>query len=208
MGRIASTTNPVALVLAAGLSRRMGTPKSELPWGSTTLLGHTVRLVQNELQWPTVLVQGPTASEIPGVLTVRNPHPERGLAESLKIGVANVMAMAGKTCAIGVFLVDQPFVTAPDARTVWMALKAHEDYVAVRPRYNAEWGHPVLLWADRIGTGLEQLQGDQGLGAWLRTQRDVLELDIRVNDRPNPAWDLDRPEDYSAARVACARREQ
>lgn len=206
MDRIASTNNPVALVLAAGLSRRMGTPKPELSWGKTTLLGHMLKMVRSELKWPTVVVQGPHGSEIPGAITVRNPYPERGLSESLKLGIARAMDMAAGNGAIGVFLADQPFVTAADATMVWEALKTHEDSIAARPRYDGKWGHPVLLRVNRIGTGLVDLQGDQGLGAWLRDQREVFEIEIRVTDRPSPAWDLDTPDDYAEARDACARR--
>ncbi len=202
MGRTASTASPIAVVLAAGQSQRMGTPKSDLPWGSTTLLGHIIQVVRSDLQWPVVVVQRPRVPEIVGVTTIRNVYPERGLANSLKLGVAAAVRIGGKDSAVGVFLADQPFVTGQDAMTVWETLKMHADCVAVRPRYNKEWGHPVMLWVNRIERGLDTLHGDQGLGTWLRDRKDVFELDIAVTDRPSPAWDLDHPNDYLLARLA------
>ncbi len=202
MDRSVSTTNPIAIVLAAGLSRRMGRAKLELPWGDTTLLGHVVQMIQSDLGWPLVVVRGPTAEGIKGATVVSNPYPERGLADSLKLGVGAAVNMGAENSAIAVFLADQPFVTAADAMTLWQALKAHDGCRAVRPRYHGKTGHPVLLWARRIMDGLSGLHGDQGLGAWLRAQPDVIEIEMRINGRPSPAWDLDRPEDYTAARLA------
>lgn len=207
MARSGSTTKPIAIVLAAGLSRRMGRSKLDLPWGDTTLLGHVVDLIQSDLGWPLVVVRGPVAEDIPGAEMVHNPQPERGLANSLKLGVKAAMNLAGENPAIAVFLADQPFVTAEDAIALWRALQAEDGCGAVRPRYQGEAGHPVILWAERILDGLADLQGDQGLGAWLRAQPDVIEIEMLVNGRPSPAWDLDRPEDYRAARLAGSQEE-
>lgn len=207
MARSGSTTKPIAIVLAAGLSRRMGRSKLDLPWGDTTLLGHAVHLIQSDLEWPLVVVRGPVAEDIPGAETVHNPKPERGLADSLKLGVRAALNRADENPAIAVFLADQPFVTAEDALALWRALQAEDGYRAVRPRYHGEVGHPVILWAERILDGLTDLQGDQGLGTWLRAQPDVLEIEMMANGRPSPAWDLDRPEDYRAARVAGSQEE-
>lgn len=201
MARSGSTTKPIAIVLAAGLSRRMGRAKLEFPWGDTTLLGHVVHLIQSDLEWPLVVVRGPAAGDIPGATVVPNPHPECGLANSLKLGVRAAVKMGGDNSAIAVFLADQPFVTAEDAMTLWQALKAHHGCRAVRPRYHGEPGHPVLLRVEQVVDGLSGLHGDQGLGTWLRAQRDVVEIEMMMNGRPNPAWDLDRPEDYAAARL-------
>ena len=43
--RKSSRENVAAVVLAAGLSRRMGKPKMILPWGGTTVIGRVVSVL-------------------------------------------------------------------------------------------------------------------------------------------------------------------
>ncbi|MCL5971000.1 MAG: nucleotidyltransferase family protein [Firmicutes bacterium] len=193
-----SMIEPVAVVLAAGLSQRMGTPKPALPWRDTTLLGHVVRMTRDELGWATVVVVG-NAVQIPeGVISVVNRMPETGIASSLHLGLAAVL-QRGKGEPAAVFLADQPFVRAEDAQRTWQKFLEHPDAIAVRPRYNESIGHPVLLRLGRIWNAISQLTGDIGLGKWLTQRQDVLIFDVSVVDRPSPAWDLDTPEEYTKA---------
>ncbi len=193
-----STTEPVAVVLAAGLSQRMGTPKSALPWRDTTLLGHVVRMTRDELGWITVVVVGNVAQAPEGVISVVNRIPEAGIASSLYLGLEAVL-QRGKGEPAAIFLADQPFVRAEDAQRIWQKLRHHPDAIAVRPRYNGSIGHPVLLRLERVWNDISQLTGDTGLGKWLAERQDVLTFDVSVVDRPSPAWDLDTPEEYIKA---------
>lgn len=192
------TTKPVAVVLAAGLSRRMGTPKATLPWRDTTLLGHVVRMTRDELGWATVVVVGNASQVPPGVIAVVNRMPESGIASSLYLGLEAVL-QRGKGESAAIFLADQPFVGAADAKRTWQLLRQHPDAIAVRPRYNGSIGHPVLLRPERVWDTISRLTGDIGLGKWLTERQDVLTFDVSVVDRPSPAWDLDTPSEYLEA---------
>src|SRR5450759_4986314 len=58
-----------AVILAAGLSRRMGQPKMALPWGDTTVIGQVVRVLAEVGARPLVVVTG-GAAELVGAALV------------------------------------------------------------------------------------------------------------------------------------------
>lgn len=198
MDKTVSTTKPIAIILAAGLSRRMGRPKSELAWGNGTLVTHVVRLTREHMGWVTVLVRSPFLAPLQGVVDIVNPSPEKGIAESLRLGL-EVVLNRHDSLPIAIFLADQPFVQARDTTEVWTALLQHPEAMAARPKYNGRIGHPVLIRSNLLASIMKDLSGDQGLGSWLGKRSDVLTVDIAVGSRPNPAWDLDTPEDYALA---------
>ena len=72
----------VAVILAAGLSRRMGTPKQLLPWGQTTLLGATIRQAQQARVSAVIVVSG------------------RGGAVGMTVGFVAVLVVVTRTHAV------------------------------------------------------------------------------------------------------------
>src|SRR2546428_4395127 len=104
-----------AIVLAAGLSRRMGTSKLLLPYGGTTVLRHATEHVVGAGIHDVVVVVGPdheaTARALGG-LPVRfavNPTPEAGAGASVGAGVP---APPPRTTAGRIALGDQTAVPA------------------------------------------------------------------------------------------------
>ena len=85
-----------AILLAAGASRRMGTPKPLLLWRGVPLVRHMVQtllaggvgrivvVVSREVSRP---VEGALAG-IAGALVVVNPDPARGMLSSVQVGLA------------------------------------------------------------------------------------------------------------------------
>jgi molybdenum cofactor cytidylyltransferase len=164
-----------ALVLAAGGGRRFGGAKLLAPLRGRPVLAHVLEVVQRARAAGIV-----TAARIvvarddagvadlaarAGVETVANPEPERGLASSLRLGLA---AFEHDAAAALVLLADQPLVrleTLAALTAAWRDQRA----VLVRPRYAdapGEPGHPVL--ADRSLWPLaDRLAGDAGFGAVL-----------------------------------------
>ncbi len=51
-----------AIVLAAGLSRRMGNPKMLLPWGKTTVIGRVIAVLEQAGLSEIIVVTGGRAS--------------------------------------------------------------------------------------------------------------------------------------------------
>ena len=52
------TPNIAVVVLAAGASRRMGTPKQLLSWGNDTLLKHAIKTAENSKANKVIVVLG------------------------------------------------------------------------------------------------------------------------------------------------------
>lgn len=196
MDVIASTADPVVIILAAGLSSRMnGRLKPHLPWiDGKTLLEHQLHTVRASGLDAVLVAQAPH----PGIWTVVNPLPERGLAESLQRGLSAIRRERGPA-PVGVMLVDQPFISADDVAQVVDAFRRRPGGIhAIRPRYDGQPGHPLVFdatWDDLV----KNLHGDAGLGQIWRGRTDAAWLDRTVGERPSPAFDVDTEESYRQA---------
>src|SRR3990170_3732797 len=101
-----------ALVLAAGESRRMGTPKGLLDWGGRALFRHQVAELRDAGCDPVVLVVGARAAvyrtalaSTPGVRVVENAAYRSGRASSVRLGAS---LASDDVEALVVTNVDQP----------------------------------------------------------------------------------------------------
>ena len=188
------------VVLAAGLSRRMGQAKLLLPLEGRPVVRHVVeRLLAAGLD-PLIVVTGREDRAIRAalgdldVIVVVNPHPEAGQAGSVKVGIAAVPADAP---AALVALGDQPFVSGQVIVTLLEA-RAGAGRAIVAPRYREGRGNPVLF-SREVFVELVEISGDQGARAVL--ERDPSRVTLVDVDLPMPQ-DLDTPEDYAKLRRA------
>jgi molybdenum cofactor cytidylyltransferase len=183
-----------AIVLAAGLSRRMGKSKLLLPYGDSTVLRHATERVLTAGLRDVVVVVGPeheaTARALEG-LPVRwavNPTPEAGQGSSVGAGVR---ALAPGTTAVLIALGDQPEVPSGVIPALLDAIKTLGKSIAV-PRYADGLGNPVLFAAP-VFPELLDLPGDRGARAVVERERSRL----AIVDIPTPMPpDIDTPEDY------------
>ena len=91
-----------AIVLAAGSSSRLGQPKALVEWNDETLVGRSVRLLQESGCNPIIVV---TRSELqvdvmlscPEATIIVNPNPEQGRTGSLQIGLLSLVSELGRT---------------------------------------------------------------------------------------------------------------
>lgn len=137
-----------AIVLAAGRSTRMGTPKQILPWGNTTLLGEVVRRLEQCALAEVVVVTGAAREAVEASLIntsarcVFNPdYASSEMARSLQVGLR---AIASTTSAVVVVLADQPQIESAviDAvRHRWRETLAP----IVAPTHHGQRGHPTLF---------------------------------------------------------------
>jgi molybdenum cofactor cytidylyltransferase len=188
------------VVLAAGLSRRMGQAKLLLVLGGRPVIRLTVEAVLSAGIDPVVVVAGTERAGVAGALEglpltiAHNPHPEAGQSSSIRVGIAALPP--GPEAAL-IALGDQPFVPA----FVIPALRgelARTGKPIAAPRYRGERGNPVLFRRDLFGELLE-LSGDRGARAVV--ERDAARVALVDFDVPMPQ-DLDTPEDYEGLRSA------
>jgi molybdenum cofactor cytidylyltransferase len=187
-----------AVVLAAGLARRMGRPKLLLPLGGRAIVRHAVEGVRPHVD-EVVVVTGPDDAALRqaldplGVRFVANPRPRDGQGSSIAVGVA---ALSPAARAALVVLGDQPRVPAEVVPALLGAWRRTGKAV-VAPVYRGVPGPPVLFDAAVFGE-LRALTGDAGARSVVDASPERVER--VVIDAPMPA-DVDTPEDYARLHV-------
>jgi molybdenum cofactor cytidylyltransferase len=135
------------IILAAGASRRMGTPKALLVLKGETFLDRLIGLF-SEVASPVVVVVGHQAGEIRAGIRrggaarfVVNPDPERGMLSSLQCGLA---ALPQEAEAAMFMPVDQPDIERSTLEKLIGQFDAGRAPATI-PAYHNEHGHPVLI---------------------------------------------------------------
>jgi molybdenum cofactor cytidylyltransferase len=125
--------NLTGVVLAAGASRRMGFPKTQLLWKRETYLARLVRLLGGCSRVVVVLRQ---EAPVAGAQVVVNPDPERGMLSSLQLGMANAPG---------------PVIFTPvdfghvREETVHGLVAAYQGQPVFNPRFAGRRGHPTII---------------------------------------------------------------
>jgi len=199
-----------AVVLAAGLSRRMGSPKALLPLAGRPLIVHVVDTLTAAGISQIVVVTGHESSlhrdalaAYPSVKLVHNSDYASG--EMLSSVQAGVRAIAGAGCdAFLIAPVDQPLVRAETVRMLCAAWDESRKLI-VMPRYREQRGHPVLVSV--VGAGeILALTAGETLKTFVRRHRArTLEIDV---DDEGVVGDIDTPQQYQAAVDAWAARQR
>lgn len=188
-----------AVVLAAGLSRRMGQAKLLMPVGGRAIVRYVVESVLAggvDLVW---VVTGPDVEPIEAALAgleaqiAVNPAPEEGQASSLRAGIA---ALPASVDAVLIALGDQPSL-APSIIPALLAARRTTPKLIVAPRYRDGQGNPVLFKRE-IFPELLRLTGDQGARPII--QKEPARVEWVELDLPMPP-DVDTPDDYEKIRA-------
>jgi len=187
-----------AVILAAGMSKRMGKPKLLLPLHGTPLFHYALKASIYHSLDPIVLIAGPyieTMRKLPHefrqIEVLYNPNYATGMASSLKLGME---AMKGRVDAAIIFLADQPFVPAEVVQTLIEEYKKtrKEGIRIVRPAYEGIVGHPILFDAE-LFSAFDSIAGDQGGKPIIQAHQDRM----KIVSFDHSMWgrDVDTPED-------------
>ena len=185
------------VLLAAGLSTRLGRPKQLLPLGDRPLLRHVAETGLLAGLDPLVVVIGPQPAAMRAALVglpvhvVENPRHAEGQSTSVRAGVA---ALPPATPAVVMLLVDMPGVTPGVIRELIAAWRA-TDAPIVRPQYAGRPGNPVLF-DGRLLEELAAVTGDEGGRAVLRRHAAATHY-VPVAE-PGVVLDIDTWEAYEA----------
>lgn len=189
-----------AIVLAAGQSRRMGSPKINLPWGETTVLGKVLEtLLQAELD-EIILVTGAHPMQNlegftkQGVKVAHNPDYASGeMLSSIKVGLR--LASEQSEAAL-LALGDQPQMELGVVRRV-IETYQHTHPAILIPSYQMRRGHPGVvsrsLWEEIIA-----LPPPATLRVFFNTHASEIQY-LEVGTE-TVLQDLDTPEDYQRYR--------
>ncbi len=184
------------IILAAGESRRMGSPKALLRYQGKTFIE---RICHNFLAAGVdelIVVLGARAEELqraipahPALRTVVNPNYFQGQLSSLMVGIGGVSA---ESAAAVVNLVDHPMVETSTIKALLTSFRAEPMPILIAA-YHGKRGHPVLFSRHVYG---EILAAPLDQGAKVVVRKDpnrVRELEF---DDPGILADIDTPEDY------------
>ncbi|MGB5403436.1 MAG: nucleotidyltransferase family protein [Robiginitalea sp.] len=188
-----------ALVLTAGASRRMGTPKALLPWGQTTVIQHLLDQIRQAGFTETLLVTGAhhdviqKALAVEGVEISLHPSWELGMGSTISRGVQEVEERFSDIDAILILLVDQPRITHGYLRRVLEAHQSQPD-VIIASDYGDFAGAPALF-PRNFWEGLKRIPPTQGARKLIASYRDK----CVILDPGGAIVDIDTPEAYKKA---------
>jgi CTP:molybdopterin cytidylyltransferase MocA len=186
-----------AIILAAGASQRMGTPKALLPWAGTTLLGYALREALASAVTDVVVVLGPATQHLAATInatTVVNPTPESGRSTSIRFGAT---ALPDDVASVVVQSVDQP-APAEVLRALFGALTGPA--LVALPTYDGRRGHPVCLAGPLLAELRRLDERAEGLRSVVRGHQAHL-VEVPVGSA-SILWNLNDPAAYEAASQA------
>jgi molybdenum cofactor cytidylyltransferase len=183
------------VIMAAGRSARMGSPKALLDAGGVSFLARILNALREGGASPLLVVvadlAGPIAEEASdhGGEVVLNPDPSEGPISSLRAGLR---ALSPEVAAVLLCPVDHPLFGPSTARTLIQGFLEARPPLLV-PVFQGRRGHPVLLGREVFP---ELLEGNLPEGARTVVRRYLQErLQVPVDD-PGILVDIDTPDDY------------
>lgn len=190
-----------AVVLAAGMSARMGESKVLLPWGERkTIIEHIVEQLINSRVEHIVVVTGHMAKEVKqvvepmGVQVVNNRSYKTGeMLSSIKTGLR---ALPESAAASLIVLGDQPRIQPKVIYQVMTAYAEGQGEIIV-PSFEMRRGHPVLI-SRRYWQEILALPGKGSMRDVMNAHQDRIAY-VNV-DTDSVLRDVDTPADYDYER--------
>lgn len=198
-----------AILLAAGVSRRMGTLKALLEWQGRALIIHQIVALRQGGADEVVVVLGHRADELQAriganrdvyqlgkVRCVVNEDYAQGKTTSIKTGLWAIGPSDDPAASIAMLNVDQPRSTGVIERV----LRAHqdaEDKVITIPTCEGKGGHPIVVSRRLYGELIAIDEQTQGMRAVIQRHKDATQrVELGASEL---LWDVNTPEQYQAA---------
>ncbi len=188
-----------ALVLAAGLSTRMGSDKMALKiYGETILSRVLIQAFQSRLNTIVAVTRRPlTDDELRGesqfdhsrLINMINDSPELGMSYSIRLGLSEIIQ---KSVSVMIILADQIYLNFSVINTLISNSLDNPDKI-IAPIVRGRRTNPVIFPAEFFAA-LNEITGDRGGREILRlhsTRIKTVELGKEYDD-----YDVDTPSDY------------
>jgi len=190
-----------AVILAAGKSTRMGSPKMLLPWGGITIVEHVISVFAKAGVNNILVITGGAREQVEAIIrecqkkypvgSVFNEDYMAGdMLSSMQYGLRYLSERDSEAALIG--LGDQPQVQERSVRLLCEAYSQTQSPLVV-PSFHMRRGHPWLvareLWDEVIAMQSAQTPRD-----FLNAHaKDIQYVEM---DTPTILADLDTPEEY------------
>lgn len=190
-----------AILLAAGLSKRLGRNKLLLPLGDETVLRKTAKAVLASAASEVILVTGHEEAAVKqaveglDVHLTHNPRYAEGQSTSM---IAGIEAAREEACAYLFVLGDQPLLTPGIVNDLISLYEASRpDALVAAPVFEGRRGNPTLFSAS-LRDELLQASGDAGGRGIIRRLETESPEQIVFHRLPNDDifLDIDTEEDY------------
>ena len=184
------------ILLAAGASARLGTPKQLLQYKGKTLLQHALEIGIATEMHPIIIILGANSELVRQSVEHKNIHPvfnkewSEGMASSIRCGMEELHTIAPAVEGVIIMVGDQPFVTA---KLLTDLVDKHQltGKPIIASRYNNNLGTPALF-DKTIFTLLRLLKGDSGAKKMMQANPGWVES----VDFPLGEIDIDTKGDY------------
>jgi molybdenum cofactor cytidylyltransferase len=181
-----------AIILSAGKSERMGSPKALLQYRRQSFLSTILAAVASARMAPAIVVAGHHYDAIsrafPNDQIVFNPNYEQGMSTSVQAGIR---ALPAGLDGAAVFLVDHPMI---DRQTIEALVDRLAPGVVVVPVHDGRRGHPVIFAAELFEEILD-LSSEEGLNTIVRRLPErVIEVFV---ENAGVLRDIDTPEQFA-----------
>ena len=190
-----------AVILAAGMSSRMGSNKLLAELNGRPLVRHAVEAALASAARPVIVVTGNEADKTKAALRdldvtfVDNPDFAKGLSTSLKAGIAAVpQGCDGALVILG----DMPGVSPALIDKLIASFDPSEGRAICVATRKGKYGNPVL-WARRFFPEIIAIEGDVGAKSLMGVY-DELVCEVEAGDDA-PLIDIDTPEALAAYRA-------
>ncbi|HEY9675597.1 MAG TPA: nucleotidyltransferase family protein [Waterburya sp.] len=184
------------IILAAGASSRMGTPKQLLSYQGRSFIRHMAEVAIASVCQPIAVVLGanaqrikPEISELP-IQIVENQQWAEGMSTSIRVGLEALLAVNQNLEAVVIALCDQPFVSS---QTLDQIVEAYHftGKPIIASEYAGTLGVPALF-SRLLFYELMALKSTEGAKQLIKRHIDEV-FSIPFADG---AIDIDTPEDY------------
>ncbi|MEY4938978.1 MAG: hypothetical protein RIQ93_713 [Verrucomicrobiota bacterium] len=189
-----------AVILAAGASTRMGSPKQLLEMNGRPLVVHAVEAALASAAWPVVVVLGahaekirPSLARFP-VLITENAAWAEGMASSIRTGITTLRQFSRSLEGALLALCDQPGFS-PEVIAQLVTAQARTSRSIATAHYSGRNGAPALFLREHFAT-LARLTGEEGARALLNGDP----AGVAAVELPELAVDFDTPEDFARAK--------
>ena len=184
------------ILLAAGESKRFGSPKQLLLYKGKTLLQQAIDTALASGCEPILVVIGANepaihaSTNFDGTTVLDNKNWKEGMASSVRIGISELQKNPDINQAI-IMLCDQPFVDSALLKSLIERKKASQKQI-ISCFYNQTFGPPALF-DQTLFNELLQLRGNEGAKKILFHNKGNIDMVAF----PMGAIDIDTPQDYN-----------
>jgi len=185
------------IILAAGLSERMGVFKPLLPVGGQPAVMRCVRIAETAGIGRMLIVTGHMREDIEDVINANAPEVRIVYNEKYRDGmfssaIAGVSALPDDLDGFFLLPADCCAVSPETLKILVEQFAKNKGAYVTRPKYEGKRGHPPLVPGRHIDP-LLSYKGDNGLKGFL-SPLPTVEVEMASNDA---LLDMDTPEDYA-----------